>query len=118
MKRFILAVGLLTGFSGLTNSCIFGEKEEARPAVQYVQVRYQQTYCADPWGNTRDPQALAPLVRNYLSQRGIQANDVTAAAVNPPSVCLACGCTTGIVIEASVPQSDLQTLLDLRFQQI
>lgn len=118
MKRLILAAGLLTGFSGLTSSCIFDEKEEARPTVQYVQVRYQQTYCADPWGGSNDPQQVAALVRTYLSQRGIQANDVTAAAVNPPSVCLACGCTTGIVIEAAVPQSDLQTLLDLRFKQI
>lgn len=118
MKNKFLLLSLLGSLTALgTSSCILDEKEEARPQTT-VGVRYQQTQCADPWGQARTPQDLEVAVKAHLQQQGIVAQDVHAQRTSGGAVCLACVCKTGIVLEAQVSPADLQAVLAMGFQEI
>jgi hypothetical protein len=120
MTRFRLFAALLVGVCtfGTTSCLIEGCKgDDPTPAVEPVQVSYAQTYCADKWGQAIGAQQLEAAAKAYLQQQGVTPQQLQAAAVNPPSVCNACSCTTGLVLKVTVNPADLQTMLNLGFEK-
>lgn len=82
-----------------------------------VFVRYQQTYCADVWGQAQGEQQLQTVAQAYLGQQGIRLRPgaVTAYLRNPAAACNACSCTTGLVVEAAILADDLPAMQALGF---
>jgi hypothetical protein len=80
-----------------------------------VKVSYVQTYCADPWGNSSTPQQLQTTATAYLAQQNITLVDASASTRFPESMCRACTCTTGVVLEGAVRSADLAAVLALGF---
>ncbi|RTQ49291.1 hypothetical protein EJV47_14215 [Hymenobacter gummosus] len=118
MKQLRLTAALLlAGCAFGATSCLTHCDEEPEPAAEIVEVSYAQTYCADRWGEARGTQQLETVAKAYLLQQGITPQQLQAAAVNAPSVCNACSCTTGVVLKVSVLPADLQTMLNLGFKQ-
>ncbi|SHM13443.1 hypothetical protein [Hymenobacter psychrotolerans] len=115
MRFSFPASWLLSGLLAFASvSC--QKKDEAAPEPEAVQLRYTQTYCADRWGSASGTQQAEAAATAYLLQQGITAK-VVAQAINPPTVCNACSCTTGVVLVASVRPSDAPALLALGFTQ-
>jgi hypothetical protein len=87
--------------------------------VDSVSVRYQQTYCADPWGQAQGTQQLQATAYAYLMQQGISLRPgaLKAYVRNPASVCNACTCTSGVVIEADIISADLPAMQALGFMR-
>jgi hypothetical protein len=83
-----------------------------------VRVSYRQTYCADRWGRAADLPQFESIATAYLSQQGVIAHQLKASVKEPPAVCNACTCTTGLVLEGLVRTTDLPTLEKLGFKKI
>ncbi|OON68003.1 hypothetical protein B0919_15160 [Hymenobacter sp. CRA2] len=78
-------------------------------------VSYVQTYCADPWGQARSSQDLVSAATAYLSQRNITLYQAQATQDNAPSLCLACSCTSGLVLHGLVRDQDVAAVQALGF---
>mgnify|MGYP006899134068 CR=1 FL=1 len=104
------------------------QKKDVRPHEQpgrcgtvvtdSIFVRYEQTYCADPWGQAQGAQQLQAAAQAYLGQQGLRPSTVTAYVRNPAAVCNACTCTTGLVVEAAIAPPDLPVMQALGFTRI
>lgn len=116
MSSVRLATWLLSGLFVFAGVSCQKEDEASTPEPETVPLSYAQTYCADQWGTASGLQQAEAAVTAYLLQQGITAK-VVASAVNPPMVCNACNCTTGVVLVASVRQSDVPALLAMGFTQ-
>ncbi|RAK66848.1 hypothetical protein [Hymenobacter edaphi] len=116
--KSVRLLACLIGFLGLSSigSC---EDDDVVPAAERpVPVSYAQTQCADRWGQATSTQQLEALARAYLQQQGIVASDVYAARTGQAAVCAACSCPTGVILQATVRQADLQAVLDMGFQRL
>ncbi|MFD2717689.1 hypothetical protein ACFST9_03110 [Hymenobacter monticola] len=89
--------------------------EPTQPQQEQVAVRYAQTQCADRWGQAQGPQQLVVVAGAYFAQRGLTLNQPQASATGQASVCNACNCPTGLVLEATVSPADLAAVLALGF---
>jgi hypothetical protein len=128
MKPFSFTPLLVGGL--LTLAAASCQKKDIRPIekpvdcgaflLDSVLVRYQQTYCADPWGQVQGAQQLQATAQAYLVQQGVRLRPgaLTAYGRNPASVCNACTCTTGLVVEAAIVPADLPAVQALGFTRI
>jgi hypothetical protein len=117
MKRTRLTIGLLGVLGSLSAaSCFCKEKVGPEPEQATVKVSYAQTQCADRWGQAQGKQQLATVATAYLAQQGITLYQPQASLQNPPAVCNACTCPTGLVLEGSVSPADLAAMRALGFQ--
>lgn len=124
MKSLPFSALLLGGLLSLAASC---QKKDIAPTerpgrcgtvmLDSVFVRYQQTYCADPWGQAQGAQQLQAVAQAYLVQQGISLRPgaLRAYVRNPASVCNACSCTSGLVVEAAIVSADLPAMQALGF---
>jgi|GEM_PF-3885674 len=127
MKSLSFSALLLSGLLTLAAGC---HKKDVRPVekptdcgpllTDSVFVRYQQTYCADRWGQAQGAQQLQSVAQAYLVQQGISLRPgaLMAYGRNPASVCNACACTTGLVVEAAIVPADLPAMQALGFTRI
>jgi hypothetical protein len=86
--------------------------------TEMVQVSYAQTYCSDRWGQAAGLQQFERVATTYLSQQGVTAHRLKARVKEQSSVCNACNCTTGLVLEGLVRNTDLLILEKLGFKKI
>jgi putative hemolysin len=115
MYRNTFAKWVLLSVVSATLSC---QKEQAEPEAQpepLVDVAYAQTYCADKWQQARTPADLVNVATAYLKQQGINLEKVQAAQENPPQLCNACQCKSGVVLRAQVQPKDVAALEALGF---
>jgi hypothetical protein len=115
MKTNLLTAGLL---GALTLAGCHKRCDEPAPKPETVEVSYAQTYCADQWGQARNPQDLEVVAGAFLRQRGIVPTKLSAAVTYPASLCLACSCKSGVVLTATVLKSDLNAVLALGFEKM
>jgi len=107
----------------LSSACFVGtscqpDDPEPEAKTTFVRVSYAQTYCADKWGQATGTQQLESVATTYLAQQGISTGQLTARVNGPASLCNACTCTTGLVLEGLVPATDVPALESLGFKRI
>ena len=116
----LLVGSLLTLAAGCQKTNVTPDKERdwcGTSITDSVFVRYNQTYCADAWGQAQGAQQLQTVAQAYLGQQGIRLRPsaVTAYVRNPASVCNACSCTTGLVVDVAIIAADLPAMQALGF---
>lgn len=118
MKRTRLTIWLCSGLCTLTAAGCFCKEptDLPEPAQATVKVSYAQTQCADRWGQAQGTQQLATVATAYLAQQGITLYQPQASLKNPPALCNACSCPTGLVLEGAVSPADLAAVRALGFQ--
>lgn len=106
MKKVIIGLGFLLLMFSI--AC-----EGEIPEAEFTH-KYEQTQCADPWGNDRDPSDLETAVVNYLKDKLIEVTKIKAdESAGDLQACLACTCTSGTTIFVQTSDSDGQKLMDL-----
>lgn len=90
-------------------------REKDPPVPDLVKVCYAQTQCADRWGQASGTQQLVAAAQAYLARQGLTIHQAQARVDNAGAVCTACTCTTGLVLEGSVPPADVAAVLALGF---
>lgn len=92
-------------------------------AEDLVTVRYQQTYCADPWspsGSISDPAEFSDAATRYVQStftiplRNVRTEDRRATDA---AVCHACTCTSGLSLYAEATALQARALTEAGFQQ-
>lgn len=81
-------------------------------AENFAGFYYEETYCADPWGQSGSSSdaELHVLVSDYLTNSlGIEFSNLLVTHEGIPQSCLACSCRTGriIRIEAAMAYEDV-----------
>jgi hypothetical protein len=119
MRLLRLSTWLL-GSLLLLNSCNKCNEPapEPVPAIEpdQVSVSYDQTQCADKWGQAATPQQLEALAVAYLAKQGITLAGPKASQTGPPTVCNACSCPTGVVLVGTVHVNQVTAIQALGFK--
>lgn len=80
---------------------------------------WNQTGCADPWetGPTNSNEETSEAVVSYLSENGVENARIIRFEFDESvaTSCLACSCTTGIVIYVETLETHSSTMEDLGF---
>jgi hypothetical protein len=108
MKKFILLAFIGIAFL----SC---SKDD--DSNEYLFVLYNQTYCADPWGNTDNNNELADKVGDYFKAENIEIFNIKIDNKGTPQLCNACMCLSGKRIIANVNKHDLNSIKEYGFQE-
>lgn len=85
-----------------------------------VQMNWNQTYCAEPWGNVNnsDFDALEMDIDDYLTEQEIEVLDIKIDDDwSNPEECLACTCLSGVRIEVWVNEEDVDKMNEIGFYQ-
>jgi hypothetical protein len=106
---------LVCSYGFVSVSC---RNNEPEPNTEMVKVSYAQTYCSDRWGQATGLQQFESIAIAYLSQQGVTSHQLKASVKEQPSLCNACNCTTGLVLEGLVHNTDLLALEKLGFKKI
>jgi len=118
MKFIQLASCLLLSSTCFVATSCQQDDPEPEATTTLVRVSYAQTYCADKWGQATGTQQLESVATTYLTQQGITTSQLIARVNGPASLCNACTCTTGLVLEGLVPDTDVPALEGLGFKKI
>ena len=78
-------------------------------------MRYEQTYCADPWQSDATDAATLTNLRRYLDARNLYHTAEYIRAEKPAELCNACACHSGKVIYVSVLPSQQQDYAAMGF---
>lgn len=71
-----------------------------------ITMQYNQTQCNDKWGNASET-TPAVVIDYYKQNHNIELQEVIIYIKDSTaSVCLACTCTSGKIIEAKVPEKN------------
>ena len=76
---------------------------------------YEETGCADPWGNHPSDQILSQEILNYFLSKGATLFDIVFLNTGNAQVCNACHCKTGRIIEAKIETLQLSIALENGF---
>lgn len=71
---------------------------------------YNQTQCADPWGEAHLESDLLFALANYFNQIEVRTLSIVFSENSELHVCSSCGCYTGKVIEVKATESNIRTL--------
>ncbi|MFC3414648.1 hypothetical protein [Algoriphagus hitonicola] len=99
--------------SGMFSACL---NEENNKLFEFY---WDQTYCADPWGNsTEGNTGLGLAVEEYLIDQGILGAKVSFSTEEERRQdCFACHCTSGNRIYVQVPFQFRNRILELGFKE-
>lgn len=117
MKPTFLTTRLLVSLCALATAGCTNETIKPESAAARVKVTYDQTQCADRWGQAKGTQQLVAVAQAYLAQQGVTLYQPQATVKNTGAVCNACTCPTGVVLEGEVQPADLPLVLSLGFKQ-
>jgi hypothetical protein len=96
-----LAITTLTACGKLTNT---------------VWVHYDETYCADPWGNNSvSKEDKKKNVVKYFKDKGIKIHAIEILNNGTEEMCFACHCHSGIRIKCRVKKKDVEALHNANF---
>ena len=112
-----LTIWLLSSLCAFAGTSCKKNSEPAPPDPATVAVSYAQTYCADPWGDTKSNIQLVAAASAYLASKGIALTNAQASQVSAPATCLACTCGTGVVLTGRVDSTQLAAVQALRFKK-
>ena len=110
MKKMLLVLSC----SVLLFAC---KKDDDNNCEQTQILSYKQTYCADPWGIGDSDSATLVKMRQYLDSRGLYHSQESITLVEPPSMCLACTCTSGKIIKVATRVGDQQAYTAFGFMR-
>jgi hypothetical protein len=80
-----------------------------------LELRFYETGCANPWSvNNRDPD-YQDKVKKYLEDQNIKIRKISISNDGPASICGACNCTTGRIINITIYEQDKTLALNLGF---
>ncbi len=75
-------------------------------------VYFDETYCADPWGNSNDSESEKLInIENYLNDLNVAVFEIEISEENVPETCLSCGCHSGFVIKLHIKEEDVSVLI-------
>ena len=121
MKSIRPTTWLLSGLCALVAGSCTCKKDEPVPDVEQaktVQVTYDATQCADPWGFTNTGQQLATTAATYLVQHGISSYRHQTITQTNAAACAACTCKRGLLITGTVSQTELAAAVALGFSKL
>lgn len=79
-------------------------------------VMYEETYCADPWGEGfASDLELRDGIRAFLLSKSVDLDQIGFEMTAAPEPCYACSCKTGRTIFGKVDLEDLESIKELRF---
>ncbi|WP_297337442.1 hypothetical protein [Algoriphagus sp.] len=107
-------VFFLFWISGMLSACLNEENETL------FEFYWDQTYCADPWGNSgKGNSALRLALEEYLIEKGILGASISFSTEEERrQACFACHCTSGIRIYIQVPFQFRDQLVELGFKEV
>jgi len=111
-----VSIYALLFFSAVLFSC---KSEDDQPFNELVFI-WDQTKCADPWGNgeNKTNEETKTAVISYLEDEGVQVQNLDFDKKSSLSIdCEACGCGTGQRILVEVRSEDIEKMEDLGFYQ-
>src|SRR5438067_1694318 len=72
-----------------------------RKDIEYAELKYAQTKCADKWAPGVSDAITAENVQHYLDSLGLAPLTVRIEADSPAELCNSCSCKTGKIIYVS-----------------
>lgn len=111
MKKILLFI--FCGLVLLNFSCSKDDDESS----EYISVLYNQTYCSDQWGYSKNKDELANKVRDYFNTENIEIFDVKFDDKGTAQLCNACTCLSGTRIIIKVNRNDLNSIKEYGFQE-
>ena len=86
---------------------------------EYVNLYYEQTFCADAWETGSNDSITLENVAVYLDEHDLYVSDLSIKQTGPADICQACGCKTGKTIYVSTLNSSSlkSAYTDLGFKQ-
>lgn len=80
---------------------------------------YEQTYCADPWGNSSlEDEKIAENLNSYFQNLGVEINDICFDEEGTIENCYACSCKSGRRIKVKVKNKNWEILRNLGFTEL
>jgi hypothetical protein len=107
-KVLVLLLVIIASIVGCRKNSAIGKN-------QFVTLKYNQTYCSDPWPTGSNDSLTLKNVSNYLNAQGLYNQSLSIKQEATPQVCSACNCKSGKIIYVSTLDSDS---LKTRYQNI
>jgi len=120
ITRVLFTSGLISLF--LTSGCEVDKRIifdcSCKESTGKICVLYEQTYCADPWGqdNTTDEQLVENLAE-YFDSLGVTLYNIGIDDNGTQQFCFACNCKSGRRFCAKVKNSDLTIVKEHGFTE-
>ncbi|MDD3629771.1 MAG: hypothetical protein PHF55_01905 [Bacteroidales bacterium] len=86
--------------------------------VDTTWVYYNETYCADAWGQSTVPEdEKKKNIEKHFKNKGIKIFKIEINDDGTPESCFSCGCKTGKIIKCKIKESDVATMINEEFYQ-
>ena len=82
-------------------------------APDFILLSFQETQCANPWGNTNDTE----IIKTWLKEQDISVIEIYREQKPPLDsiICMACTCANGWICFIRVHPNDIDKALELGF---
>ncbi len=82
-----------------------------------IEMIYNQTQCADPWGYGPTDQETKNKLGAFLDSMGVDYSNLHFKRTNPGQVCDACFCISGGVFTLNTKEAFVETLIKKGFKR-